>query len=49
MSNTPYMEVGVGLENILKVIRVDYVWRLTYRNNFMADKGGPRIALHFTF
>jgi hypothetical protein len=28
----PYVEVGVGLENILKFIRVDYVWRLTYRN-----------------
>ena len=23
---------GVGVENILKVLRVDYVWRLTYRD-----------------
>jgi hypothetical protein len=28
----PYVEVGVGIENILKIIRLDYVWRLTYRN-----------------
>lgn len=28
----PYAEIGVGLENILKVIRIDYIWRLTYRN-----------------
>lgn len=28
----PYVEVGVGIENILKFIRVDYVWRLTYRD-----------------
>ncbi len=49
MTGTPYMEIGVGIENILKIIRLDYVWRLTYRNNFMADRSGPRIALHFTF
>lgn len=26
----PYVEVGVGIENILRLIRVDVVWRLTY-------------------
>lgn len=26
-----YVEAGVGLENILKVLRVDFVWRLTNR------------------
>ncbi len=25
----PYVEVGVGIENILKMIRVDFVWRTT--------------------
>ena len=28
---TPYVEVGVGLSNILRVIRVDCFWRLTHR------------------
>ena len=27
---TPYVEVGLGIENILKVIRVDVFWRLTH-------------------
>lgn len=49
MTSVPYMEVGVGVENILKCLRVDYVWRLTYRNTPNTDKSGVRIALHFTF
>ena len=32
MSATPYLEAGVGLDNILKILRLDYVWRLTYRD-----------------
>ncbi len=49
MGHTPYMEAGVGLDNIFKILRVDYVWRLTYRNNPGIDKSGVRIALHVTF
>lgn len=49
MSNTPYMEVGVGLDNILKVFRVDYTWRLTYRDNPGACKQGLRFTFHFSF
>ena len=49
MGKTPYMEIGVGIENIFKVLRVDYVWRLSYRDTYNADKRGIRIALHFTF
>lgn len=30
LSKTPYMEASVGIENILKIIRVDGVWRLNY-------------------
>lgn len=48
-SDVPYMEAGVGIDNIFKILRVDYVWRLTYRDRPGADKGGVRIALHFTF
>lgn len=49
MGHTPYVEAGVGIENILKVLRVDYVWRLTYRNSPNIDKSGLRISLHMTF
>ncbi|MCH4156691.1 MAG: DUF5686 and carboxypeptidase regulatory-like domain-containing protein [Muribaculaceae bacterium] len=49
MKKEPYMEVGVGLDNILTFLRLDYVWRLTYRENPGIDKSGLRVALHFTF
>lgn len=49
MGDTPYMEAGVGIDNLFKILRVDYVWRLTYRDVPGADRRGVRIALHFTF
>lgn len=49
MTNTPYMEVAVGIDNLFKILRVDYVWRLTYLNSPNIDKSGVRIQLHFTF
>ena len=48
MTHMPYMEIGVGLDNIFSVLRVDYVWRLTYRSTPGVDRGGVRISLHFT-
>lgn len=29
--NKPYVEMGVGISNILKIIRVDMFWRMTHR------------------
>lgn len=49
LSHTPYMEIGVGLDNILTILRVDYVWRLTYRDLPGVDRSGLRVALHFSF
>lgn len=49
MTGAPYMEISAGIDNILTVLRVDYVWRLTYRDTPGADRSGVRIALHFTF
>ena len=49
MGNKPYMEAGVGLDNILTILRVDYVWRLNYRENAGTDRRGVRIQLHFNF
>lgn len=28
----PYIEAGFGFENILKILRIDFVWRATYMN-----------------
>ena len=49
MGDQPYMEAGVGLDNILTILRVDYVWRLTYRDQAGSDRHGIRIQLHFNF
>ena len=48
MRKTPYMEIGVGLDNIFTFLRVDYVWRLTYRDTPGVDKSGVRISVHFS-
>ena len=31
MGGVPYVEVGAGISNIFKLIRVDCFWRLTHR------------------
>ncbi len=49
MNWRPYMEVSAGIENIFKILRVDYVWRLSYLNQPDIDKSGLRIAVHITF
>ncbi|WP_332369471.1 hypothetical protein [Spirosoma telluris] len=33
LTRTPYIEVGYGIDNIFKVLRVDAIHRLTYRDN----------------
>ncbi len=46
----PYMEVSVGLENILRVLRIDYVWRLNYRDvPYEIDRHGLRLAMNISF
>ena len=49
MEGKPYMEAGVGLDNIFTILRVDYVWRLNYRDHAGTDRHGIRISLHFNF
>jgi hypothetical protein len=45
----PYLEASVGLDNIFKVLRVDYYRRLTYLEDPNIKKGGFRIAFRFAF
>ena len=49
LGTMPYMEFGVGIANIFKVLRVDYVHRLTYRDMPNIDKWGIRIQFHVEF
>lgn len=49
MGNTPYMELNVGLHNIFKILRVDYVRRLNYHKLPNVKKNGVRLSLQFDF
>lgn len=49
LGNTPYMELGVGIENIFKFLRLDYVWRLTYRDNPNIQTKGVRFVMKLSF
>jgi len=45
----PYSEVGVGVENIFKVIRVDVMWRLSYLDHPNIETFGVRAGLQIIF
>jgi len=45
----PYFEAGAGIENILKVLRVDAVWRLSYPDHPNVNKFGIFVSLQFIF
>jgi hypothetical protein len=47
--HTPYIEAGAGIENILKIFRLDFLWRFTYRDNPDIVKWGLRVGTGFTF
>lgn len=49
LKSTPYMEISAGIDNIFKILRVDYVWRLSYLHTPGTDRSGLRVALHFNF
>lgn len=49
LGEKPYMEMGVGVENVFKMLRIDYVWRLSYRNHPNIDHSGIRLKFHITF
>lgn len=48
LGSVPYMEVGVGIENIFKILRVDYYRRLNYLGP-NSRKGGFLVSFVFTF
>ena len=49
LSSNPYYEASLGIENILKIIRIDAMWRLSYLNNPNISKFGIRGTLQLIF
>jgi hypothetical protein len=47
--NAPYLEASVGLDNIFKIFRIDYVRRMNYREELGIRKNGFRLAFRFSF
>ena len=45
LGSTPYVELGYGIENILRVVRIDFVHRLTY----LEDPGTRHFGIKFSF
>jgi hypothetical protein len=49
LGDRPYIEVSAGIGNIFKIIRVDYVRRLTYLSHPFVDQWGIRVRTKFEF
>lgn len=47
--NSPYMEVGVGVSNILRFFTLQSVWRLTDLNHAGVDRWGLRASIRVSF
>ncbi len=47
LGNTPYVEVGYGIENIFRFVRIDAIHRLTYLNNPDVRSFGVKVSLQF--
>ncbi len=45
----PYLEAGVGVENILKFIRIDGIWRLSHLDNQNINKFAVFLSFYFAF
>jgi hypothetical protein len=45
----PYMEAGIGIENIFRFIRVDAVWRLLYNDHPDVSRFGVFVSMNFDF
>ena len=49
MGKAPYMEASVGVENIFTFLRLDYVWRLNYRDHPGIQTKGVRCTMRLSF
>ena len=49
LGDDPFVEMSAGIENILKFVRVDGLWRLTYRDNPNVPLFTVRLKFHLDF
>lgn len=49
LGDTPYMEAAIGIENIFKILRVEYIRRLNYLDHENISKNGFQIAVDLSF
>ena len=50
IGKVPYMEITAGIENILQVLRIDYVRRISYAKGLSGwEKNGIRVSLDISF
>jgi len=45
----PYYELGAGIENIFKIGRIDFIWRLNHHDHPKTQRFGIFISLQFSF
>jgi hypothetical protein len=48
-SRFPYMEAGLGIENMFRFFRVDAIWRLTYRSPYPDRNFGIKLSAFVKF
>ncbi|MBK9759584.1 MAG: carboxypeptidase-like regulatory domain-containing protein [Flavobacteriales bacterium] len=49
LNDGPFVEASAGLENVFKVLRIDGIWRLTYRDSPRASLFALRVKLNINF
>ncbi len=49
LEEKPYVEASIGIYNIFKIIRLDYVRRLNYLDHPNVSKSGIRARVRFEF
>ncbi|GGH30937.1 membrane protein [Sphingobacterium alkalisoli] len=49
LGKNPYWEGYVGIDNILKIVKVEYIKRLNYLDHASINKERFRVSLHFDF
>ncbi len=49
LEKKPYMEASVGIVNIFKILRIDYLWRLSYQDLPNVDNWGLRFSVQVGF
>lgn len=47
--NIPYVEAGIGISNILQILRVDFFWRLTQRQEQRSKNFSVNVGLELSF